>query len=316
MSSTTNITTTYAGEYAKKWVSAALLNATTIQNGLISVMPGIKYKTTLNKLSTGDILVDASCDFDPTGTVTITERTLEPKELHVNKVLCKKNFHNTWNSMEQGLSQHDVLPKSFADYLVGYIADKVAAKNEYNIWRGSASNAGEFDGFSTLLALDADLPSAQEVSGITLTEANIVTELKKVYAQITPEMFAQPDLAIYVSRNAYNLYQLSLGGFGASGLGANGFDAKGLNQSFGDLFFASVPLKVATGLANDVMIATYKENLVFGFGVENDQADVRVLDMSQTDASDNVRIVMKMNGGVMYASVEDIVTYGITNSAN
>jgi len=316
MSSTTNITTTYAGEYAKKWVSAALLNATTIQNGLIDVMPGIKYKATINKMSTDDILTDASCDFDPSGTVTISERTLTPKELKVNRVLCKKNFHDTWLSMEQGLSQHDVLPKSFADYLVAYISDKVAAKNEYNIWRGVSTNLGEFDGFCTLLASEANQPAAQEIAGTTLSESNIIDELKKVYGAITPEMFAQPSLAINLSRQAYNFYILALGGFGANGLGAAGYDAKGLNQSFNDLLFGGVPLKIANGLANNVMIATYKENLVFGFGVEGDMSDVRVIDMSETDGSDNVRIVMKMNGGVMYACAEDIVTYGITNAAN
>jgi len=40
------------------------------------------------------------------------------------------------------------------------------------------------------------------------------------------------------------------------------------------------------------------------------------LDMSDLDGSDNVRVVMRMTGGVNYAIAEDIVTYGITNAAN
>ena len=64
------------------------------------------------------------------------------------------------------------------------------------------------------------------------------------------------------------------------------------------------------------MIATYKENLTFGTGLLSDHNEVKLLDMSELDGSDNVRIIMKMNAGVQYASIEDVVTYGIVNGAN
>ena len=38
--------------------------------------------------------------------------------------------------------------------------------------------------------------------------------------------------------------------------------------------------------------------------------------MSDVDGSQNVRIVMRMAAGVQYSAIEDITTYGITNSAN
>jgi hypothetical protein len=38
--------------------------------------------------------------------------------------------------------------------------------------------------------------------------------------------------------------------------------------------------------------------------------------MADIDGSQNVRVVMRLTAGVQYAVVEDIVTYGITNSAN
>jgi len=38
--------------------------------------------------------------------------------------------------------------------------------------------------------------------------------------------------------------------------------------------------------------------------------------MAETDGSQNVRVVMRFTSGVQYAQVGDIVTYGITNSAN
>lgn len=316
MATTTNITTTYAGESANKWVAAALLSAPTLANNLIEIMPNVKYKAVMHKLATTGLLKDQSCDFDPTSTVTITERILTPKELSVNVQLCKKNFIDTWQAMEMGYSAHDVLPKSFADYLLGYMADKVAAANEASIWAGSSANSGEFDGFATLMALDASLPAAQEVTGTTLTASNIITELGKVVDATPDEVYSQPNFRIYISQNAYRLYLRALGGFGSSGLGANGYDNKGNNQKLDSLLFDGVPLVVVNGLGANQMIATYKENLTFGTGLLSDHNEVKLLDMSELDGSDNVRIIMKMNAGVQYASIEDVVTYGIVNSAN
>ena len=90
-----SITTTYAGEFAGKYVSAALLSAPTIENGGVEILPNIKFKQVMQKLSTDDILKDASCDFTAAGTVTLTERILEVKDLQVNMSLCKQEFHNT-----------------------------------------------------------------------------------------------------------------------------------------------------------------------------------------------------------------------------
>jgi hypothetical protein len=44
--------------------------------------------------------------------------------------------------------------------------------------------------------------------------------------------------------------------------------------------------------------------------------EVKVIDMSDIDGSQNVRVIMRMAGGAQYGIVEDIVTYGITNAAN
>jgi len=43
---------------------------------------------------------------------------------------------------------------------------------------------------------------------------------------------------------------------------------------------------------------------------------VKVLDMADLDGSDNVRFVMRYTAGVQFAIGSDIVTYGITNTAN
>jgi hypothetical protein len=317
MATTTSITTTYAGEYAKKYISAALLSASTIENGGIEVMPNVKFKSVIQKIATDGIVKDSTCDFDATSTVTLSERILQVEEFQVNLQLCKKDFESTWLSIEMGMSSFDSLPPSFADFLVAHVSAKVAEKMEQNIWRGAAANSGEFNGFTALLAADAALPVAQEVAGTTVTAANVIAELGKVVDAIPAKLYGKEDLHLYVSQNIARAYVRALGGFAASGLGANGTNAQG-TQWFnnGSLSFDGIKIFVANGLASNTAIAAEKSNLFFGTSLLSDLNEVQVIDLAPIDGSQNVRVVMRFAAGVQYGIVEDIVTYGITNSAN
>ena len=84
MATTTSITSTYAGESAGQYISAALLSGSTIKNGGITVKPNVKFKEVIKKVSTNDIVKDASCDFDATSTITLTERVLQPCLLYTS----------------------------------------------------------------------------------------------------------------------------------------------------------------------------------------------------------------------------------------
>jgi len=317
MATTTSITTTYAGEFAGKYISAALLSAATIENGGIEVKPNIKYKEVIKKLATDAIVKDATCDFTATSTVTLTERILQPEEFQVNLQLCKKDFHSDWEAVQMGYSAFDSLPPSFADYILSHVAAKVAEKTEQNIWRGVTANAGEFNGLATLLALDAALPTGQEIAGTTVDASNVIDELGSIVDAIPSALYGKEDLYIYVSQNIAKAYVRALGGFGASGLGANGTNNMGTQWwNNGSLSFDGIKIFVANGLAANTAIAAQKSNLFFGTGLLNDLNEVKLIDMADLDGSQNVRVVARFTAGVQYGIVTDIVTYGITNAAN
>ena len=317
MATTTSITTTYAGEFAGKYISAALLSGSTIANGGIEVKPNIKYKEVLKKIASDAIVKDATCDFTATSTVTLTEKILQPEEFQVNLQLCKKDFKSDWEAVQMGYSTFDNLPPAFADFLLSHVAAKVAEKTEQNIWKGVTANAGEFNGFATLLSLDAALPTAQEVAGTTVTDANVVAQLGLLVDAIPYSLYGKEDLYLYVSQNIARAYVRALGGFGASGLGANGTNTMG-TQWFnnGSLSFDGIKIFVANGLAANTAIAAEKSNLFFGTGLMADSNEVKVLDMADIDGSENVRVVMRFTAAVQYGVVEDITTYGIVNAAN
>lgn len=316
MPTTTSITTTYAGEFAGKYIAAALLSAPTLDKGGITIMPNVKFKQVIKRVATDNIIANATCDFDPTSTITLTERVLQPEEFQVNLQLCKKDFRSDWDAIQMGYSAFDVLPKSFADFLIAHAAEKVAAGMETAIWTGVNATAGQFAGIMTQLTTDANLPAAQEVAGTTVTASNVITELGKIVDACPAALYGKEDLTLYVSSNIYRAYVRALGGFAASGVGANGYDNKGTNQQLGDLFFDGVRIFQANGLAANTALLSQKSNLYFATGLLSDLNEVSVLDMAQLDGSQNCRVIMRFTADAKYGFASDVVTYGITNSAN
>jgi hypothetical protein len=317
MATTVNISTSYAGQDSKLWVKAALLSGNTLANGGMTIIPNIAYKTTMHKLSTDALLKNATCDFTALSEVTLSERSLTLENFQVNLQLCKKDFEATFEAEEMGVSAHKVLAKSFVDYLLAYITEKVAEAVEVSIWRGATATAGQIDGIATLLAADAALPTANEVAGTTVTSSNVVAQLGLIVDAIPAALYGSPDLKIYVSQNIAKAYIRALGGFSVAATSNNGVEAKGTQWYNGQgLTFDGIPIFVANGLAANTAIAAETSNLFFGCGLLNDANEIRVIDMSATDGSQNVRFVLRAGMAVNYHSVSDIVTYGITNSAN
>jgi hypothetical protein len=309
MATTTSITTTYAGEFAGKYISAALLSGSTIANGGIEVKPNIAFKEVIKRIATDAIVKNATCDFDATSTVTLTERIITPEEFQVNLQLCKKDFRSDWEAIQMGYSAFDTLPPSFADFLLSHVVAKVAEKTEQNIWKGVTANAGEFDGFLTLAAADATVIDVAGASG-GVTATNVVAELGKIVDAIPAALYGKEDLYLYVSQSIARDYVRALGGFGASGLGANGTNAQG-TQWFnnGSLSFDGVKIFVCNGMTNDFAIAAQKSNLYFGTGLLSDQNEVQVIDLADIDGSQNVRVVMRFTAAVQYGVGAEIVLY-------
>ena len=316
MATTTSISTSYAGEFAGKYIAAALLSAPTLEKGGMTILPNVKYKQVLKRVGTDEIVKDATCDFTATSTLTLTEKVIQPEEFQVNLQLCKKDFKSDWDAISMGYSAFDTLPKNFADFLIGHVAAKVAAAMETTIWSGVNATAGQFAGIMTQLLTEAAQPSAQEVAGTTVTASNVVTELGKIVDALPASLYGKEDLTLYVSNNIYRAYVRALGGFAAAGVGANGYDNKGTNQVLGDLFFDGVRIFLANGLAANTALLTPTSNLYFGTGLLNDMNQVKVLDMADLDGSENVRVVMRFTADAKYGFATDLVSYGITNSAN
>ena len=309
MATSTSITTTYAGESAGQYISAALLSGKTLNESAIGIKPNVKYKEVIKKLDTSGLIADASCDFADTGSVTLTERILQPEEFQVNIELCKKDFRSDWEAIQMGVGAFDQLPPNFADFLIAHVAGKVAEKTEQNIWGGVNATAGEFDGFTVLLGADGDVNDAANGSETSFTSSNIVSLLENTLDAVPSAIYGNEDLTIYVPTVAFRAYIRSLGGFGASGLGAAGTDSKGSQwYNMGNaLSFDGIKIQHAPGMPADHIVAGEASNLYFGTGLLSDHNEVKVIDMADLDGSQNVRIVMRYTAGVQYGVGSDLV---------
>lgn len=308
---------TYSGEAASGYIAAALLSANTLDKKLVTIMPNVKYKSVIQKLATSGIIQDASCDFVTSGSVSISEQILEPKELQVNLQLCKQEFVASWEALQLGFSAFDEIPRDFNTFLISYVGGKVAEATEENIWRGTASN-GSFLGFETLFSASvaaggatAVLParttggSSAIISG-SITSTNVLSVMDSVVATVPATVYGKPDLLIYVGTAVAKAYQQALSG---NGLGVNGYNNM-MNVGEKPFNFNGIEIVLCPGMSANKVVAAQKSNLFFGTGLLSDYNETKVIDMADIDGSQNYRVIMRFTSGVQFGVGQDIVYFG------
>ena len=298
MATPSPLTKLYAGDEAAGFISASLLSGETLAKGNITLLPNVTFKVNLKAFDmAADSVADATCDFVDGSAVSYVEKALAPENFKLQKELCKKDWLSTYAGATMRAGLDGTLPANFQEYIVGHAGALVGQQVEKSIWAGTTATSGEFDGFQVLLAADA---TVVDVAGATLSASNIVAELGKVRDAIKDANYGQEDLAIYVGTGAMKFY--------VSAQAALGYQDQ-FHVGVTEANFEGTKLILAPGLEANKMVAARKSNLFFATDLASDMAEVKVIDMTENDGSDNVRLVMKWNAGVGYATGSDIVYY-------
>lgn len=289
----------YAGKAAAGFMSASLLSGETLAKGYLTVLPNVAFKVNLNNFNLAAAAVaDATCDFTSAGDVTYVEKALAPKRLQVNRALCKNDWLSTWAGANMRAGLDGTLQSDFATYLISYAGSLVGQQVEKSIWQGAAGTGGEFDGFQALLTADGGADVAAVGGGINV--GNVIAEIGKVRDGIADAVYGQDDLCIFMGTAAFKHYISAQAALGY----LNQYHA-GVTESN----FEGIPIKWCPGMAANVMVAGRKSNLFFATDLEGDMTEVKLLDQTMVDGSDNVNLVMKFNAGVGYSTRADIVLY-------
>jgi len=296
-------TSNFAGKAAGFYISAALKEAKSLD--YLTMIENIKFKSNIQRMAGSNLVVDATCDFTDAGTLALTEKVLEPKNLQINIDLCKSTLLDSWEALQMRAGAGAPPPASFDDYVISYMGEIIAQATEESIWEGTAV-AGKFNGFlgavTGLLLPGVDATVVQSSASGAYTAANIIANLQTLTADMAANISAvlrKEDLHIYMSPKTYALYVSAVSTLGY-------VNAYNMNGDYAPVF-EGYKIAVCNGMPDNQLVAAEKSNLFFGTDLLSDQTRISLMDMAALDGSDNMRLVARYSGGVQIGIGADIV---------
>ena len=296
-------TSNFSGKAAGFYISAALKEAKSLD--FLNVIENIKFKSNIQRMAGSGVVADATCDFTGAGTLALTEKVLEPKNLQINLDLCKSTLLDSWEALQMRAGAGAPPPASFDDYVISYMGEIIAEATEESIWSGTAV-AGKFNGFlgavTGYLLPGVDGTVHQDVATAAYDATNIIANLQGLTANMATNISAvlrKEDLHIYMSPKTYALYISAVSTLGY-------VNAYNMNGDYAPVF-EGYKIAVCPGMADDQLVAAQKSNLFFGTDLLSDATRITLMDMAQLDGSDNMRLVARYSAGVQTGVGADIV---------
>jgi len=299
-----NVTSNFAGKAAGFYISAALKEAKSLD--FLTTIENIKYKSNIQRQAGSTVVRDATCDFTDYGTLALTEKVLEPKNLQINLDLCKANLLSSWEAMQMRAGAGAPPPPSFEDYVISYMGEIIAQATEESIWEGVAGTNGEFTGFLGAavgyLLPGVDATVIQSSASGAYTAGNIIANLQTLTSDMAgnvPAILGKDDLHIYMNNKTYAFYVSAVSTLGY-------VNAYNMNGDY-EPVFEGYKIAVCPGMADNQLVAAEKSNLFYGTDLLSDATRITLMDMGQLDGSDNMRLVARYSGGVQTGVGADIV---------
>jgi hypothetical protein len=293
------VTSNYAGKAAGFYISAALKEATSLDH--LTVLQNIKYKENLQKVAGSNLVRNADCNFTDHGTLALTESILTPKNLQINMQTCKDTLLSSWEAETMRAGAMNNNSPKFEDYVISYFTQHISDAVESSVWSGAAATNGQFEGFLTAVtgafAVNGNV-IANAAAG-AYTAGTIISELQKIAAAIPSTVYGKEDLRIYMNWKTYRLYVSAISTLGYVNMYS-------MNNDY-EATFEGIKLSVVYGMPDNQMVAAQVSNLFFGTDLLSDTTQVKMLDMSPLDGSENLRFVAKYSGGVQVGIGAEVV---------
>ena len=297
-------TSNFAGKAAGFYISAALKQANSLD--YVTAIENIKFKSNIQRMEGTGLVKDSTCSFDGAGTLALTEKVLEPRNLQINLDLCKSTLLDSWEALQMRAGAGAPPPASFDDYVISYMGEIIANGVEDSIWNGAAATTGEFEGFMTattgLLLPAQDGTVIQSSASGAYTASNIIANLQTATTDLAaniPNILRKEDLHIYMSPKTYSLYISAVSTLGY----VNAYQMNGDYEPV----FEGYKIAVCQGMRDNGVVIAEKSNLFFGTDLLSDATRISLMDMAALDGSDNMRLVARYSGGVRQGIGADIL---------
>ena len=187
----------YVEEKRLPLIAKSFLRGKTID--LIQIETGVLQDTALNLVSASVKFGDgASCGWNPTDGVALSQRLLKPTFLKINQAFCDKDLLKKWASYEVKLAAgREQLP--FEESFMEEIANAINESIEKLVWQGDSSNDNEPDGFLKILeTVGSGVVSVTWTAGTTA-----YNKIKAVYNKIPANIIDKEDTVIFVGEETY-----------------------------------------------------------------------------------------------------------------
>ena len=291
------LTTTYAGQLAGEIVAKALLSNVSAQ--YVTMKPNVPYKSVVRKINDDVTFAAGTCDFTPTGTITLTERILTLEEFQVQREICKKEFFIDWSTADVMSGRVNA---QIQDAIVERLVNGIAARNETIMWSGVNATAGQYDGFETLIKAGGS--GAVSAGSGALDSTNIIATIWDIINTAPAAVKGAAEKpALYMGQAAWEAYmqaQIAAG---------NGWYLTG-GPEVSKRFVGMYEIYVCPGMTANNIIFAQPSNLMLGTWQENQMNEVFILDMQNLDGSQNVRYGARFYLGAQIAVAEDITYWG------
>ena len=187
----------YVEEKRLPLIAKSFLRGKTID--LIQLETGVLQDTALNLVSASVQFGDgASCGWNPTDGVALSQRLLKPTFLKINQAFCDKDLLKKWASYEVKLAAgREQLP--FEENFMEEIANAINESIEKLVWQGDSSHTNEPDGFLKIL----ETGGSGVVSATWSAGTTAYNKIKTVYNAIPANIIDKEDTVIFVGEETY-----------------------------------------------------------------------------------------------------------------
>lgn len=294
--------TTFYGKDAEGFFKKVL--TTGVAKSELTLIPNVKSKIKLAFSDLGNVLQSDDCSFSATGEGTLNQKTLEVCDLKVNLEYCATTFEANYLSLQlrAGSNSDEVMPNSYAEFVVDYVAEKVASDLEITMFKGDTGTSSYplnlCDGLVKKLLADSDVIDVSATAS-TITSSNVVGELNRLLEAVPAQVRNQPNFKIFVSQAiAFSYKQAQAATTGGLFLVGD----KELNY----LGYRLIP---TSGLNAKQMIAFNSDKVFFLTDLTSDWDEVLLIPQRNISGARTERFVTSLKFGVDYLYGAEIVLY-------
>jgi len=294
--------TTFYGKDAEGFFKKVLTSG--VAKNELSLIPNVKSKIKLAYSDLGNILQADDCSFSATGEGTLNQKTMEVCDLKVNLEYCATTFEANYLSLQlrAGSNNEEVMPTSYADFVVNYVAEKVASDLEITMFKGDTGTSSYplslCDGLVKQLLADSDVIDVGATAG-SITSANVVTELNRTLNAVPADVRQQPNFKIFVSQEIAFAYKQ------AQAITQGGLFLVG-DKELNYLGYRLIP---TSGLSAKQMIAFNSDKVFFLTDLVSDWDDIIIIPQRNISGARTERFATSLKFGVNYLYGAEIVLY-------